>query len=70
MSDEEISEEWEVWTEGAFSVLPEEASFTEVVTTAYMLLKMYDISIDLACEGMLETYQQDNNPVPKGYLLN
>lgn len=70
MDSEEISEEWEVWTEGAFSVLPEEASFTEVVTAAYMLLKMYNISIDLACEGMLETYQQANNPVHKGYLLN
>jgi len=70
MNSEEISEEWEDWTEGAFSVLPEEASFIEVVTAAYMLLKMYDISIDLACEGMLEAFQQDVDLVPKNYKLN
>lgn len=68
--EEETSPEWEAWTEGAFSVLPEEASFSEVVTAAYMLLNMYNISIDLACEGMLEVYKQDISPIPKGYKLN
>lgn len=50
--------------------IEEETSFSEVVTAAYMLLNMYNISIDLACEVMLEVYKQDISPVPKGYLLN
>lgn len=69
-NDNELLDEWEVWAEEAFGILPEEADFVEVATAAYMLLCMYNIPIDLACEAMLKIYQQDMNLVPKEYLLN
>ena len=70
MSEEEDRKIWGSWFVESTKILPKECSSKFVVEGAYRILSHYEIPIDVACEYMLNIYEQEQNMLPLNYKLN